>query len=79
MAAAAALVVILAVTVGRASWKHSNSGASLAALLGLIIGLFFIFAAGSPSGATTLASDAAHGVMALAVGLGRFIHAVPTA
>ena len=73
MAGAAVLVVILAIVVGRAAWKHSNSGASLAALLGLIIGLWFVFAAAAPDGAALLAEDAAKGVVALAVGLGKVL------
>lgn len=73
MTGAAVLVVILAVTVGRAAWKHSNSGASLAALLGLIIGLWLIMAVAAPTGAGTLAVDAAKGLGELAVGLGKVI------
>jgi uncharacterized membrane protein YedE/YeeE len=76
MAGAAVLVVLLAVWVGRSAWKKNNAGARLAALLGLIIGLWFVFAAGSPSGAGTVALDAARGVMALAAGLGHVIRAL---
>ena len=73
MAGAAVLVVILAIVVGRAAWKKPNAGARLAALLGLIIGLWFILAAGSPSGAGMLAGDAARGIMELAAGIGKVI------
>lgn len=73
MAAAAVLVVFLAAWVGRSAWSKPNSGARLAALLGLIIGLWAIFAAGSPSGAVTLAGDVARGIAALAAGLGHFL------
>jgi len=73
VAGAAVLVVLLAVWVGRSAWKKNNAGARLAALLGLIIACWLIFAAGSPSGAGTLATDAAKGVMALAAGLGQFL------
>jgi len=73
MAGAAVIVVLFAVWVGKSAWKKPNAGARLAALLGLIIGLWFVFAAGSPSGAGLLALDAAKGVMALAVGLGQFL------
>jgi hypothetical protein len=73
MAGAAILVVILAVTVGRAAWKKPNAGARLAALLGLIVGLWFIFAVAAPTGAGTLAVDAAKGLGELAVGLGKII------
>ena len=73
MAGAAVIVVLFAVWVGKSAWKKNNAGARLAALLGLIIACWLILAAGSPSGAGTLATDAAKGVMALAVGLGQFL------
>lgn len=73
MTGAAALVVILAVAVGRGAWRHSNSGASLAALLGLVIGVWLIFAVADPSGGSLVAVDAAKGIGELAVGLGRIL------
>jgi len=73
VAGAAVLVVLLAVWVGKSAWKRNNAGARLAALLGLIIACWLIFAAGSPAGAGLLALDAAKGVMGLAVGLGQFL------
>jgi hypothetical protein len=73
VAGAAVLVVILVVLVGRGAWKKPNAGARLAALMGLIIGLWFIMAAASPAGAGLVASDAAKGVIALAVGIGRIV------
>jgi len=73
MAGAAVIVVLFAVWVGKSAWKKNNAGARLAALLGLIIACWLIFAAGSPAGAGTLAADVAKGVMALAVGLGQFL------
>lgn len=77
MAAAAVITVLLVVWVGKSAWAKPNAGARLAALLGLLIGLWFVFAAGSPLGAMTLAGDAAKGIMQLAVGLGKFVHALP--
>ena len=73
MAGAAVLVVLLAIWVGKSAWKKPNAGARLAALLGLIIACWLIFAAGSPSAAGMLAADAAKGIMGLAVGLGKVI------
>lgn len=73
MTGAAALIVILAIVVGRGAWKHSNSGASLAALLGLIIAVWLIFAVADPSGGSLVAVDAARGVAALAVGIGKVL------
>jgi hypothetical protein len=73
MVGAAVIVVLFAVWVGKSAWSRPNAGARLAALLGLIIGCWFIFAAGSPSGAGTIALDAAKGVMELAAGLGSFL------
>jgi len=73
MAGAAVIVVLFAVWVGKSAWKKPNSGARLAALLGLIIACWLIFAAGSPAGAGTLAADVAKGVMGFAVGLGQFL------
>ena len=70
---AAILVVILATMVGRGAWKHSNSGASLAALLGLIIGIWLIFAIADPAGGGAVAVDAAKGISALAVGIGKIL------
>lgn len=73
MVAAAVIVVIFAIWIGRAAWGKPNAGARLAALLGLIIGLWFVFAAASPAGAGLLALDAGKGVVAFASGLGRFL------
>ena len=70
---AAILVVILAVIVGRGAWKKPNAGARLAALLGLIIAVWFIFAVADPSGGGTLAVDAAKGIAALATGIGKIL------
>jgi F0F1-type ATP synthase assembly protein I len=70
---AAVLVVVLVILVARGSWKHSNSGASLAALLGLVIAVWLIFAVASPSGGELVAVDAGEGVKALAVGLGHIL------
>lgn len=67
---AAVLVVILAVVVGRGAWKKPNAGARLAALLGLIIAVWLIFAVASPVGGEMVAVDAAKGIGALAVGIG---------
>ena len=70
---AAVIVVILAITVGRAAWKKPNAGARLAALLGLIVALWLIFAVATPSGGATVAVDAAKGIAALAVGIGKIL------
>lgn len=73
MTGAAVLVVVLVILVARGSWKRPNSGARLAALLGLIIGLWFIMAVASPSGGELVAVDAAKGVAQLAVGVGKIL------
>ena len=73
VAGAAVLVVLLAIWVGKSAWKKPNSGARLAALLGLIIGLWFIFAVADPHGGGMVALDAAEGVKDLAVGLGHIL------
>ncbi len=70
---AAVLVVILVFTVGRAAWKKPNAGARLAALLGLIMAIWFIFAVADPSGGGTVAVDAAKGIGELATGLGKIL------
>lgn len=77
--AAAIIVVILAVTVGRACWKKPNAGARLAALLGLTAALFLAFAVTSPSGAATFLTDAASGLGQLFAGIGNVIKMVPHA
>ena len=66
-------MVILAVTVGRAAWKKPNAGARLAALLGLIIAVFLIFAVASPAGAGKIAVDSAIGIGQLFAGIGHII------
>ena len=73
MAGAAVIVVLFTIWVGKSAWKKPNSGARLAALLGLIIGLWFVFAVADPTGGGTAAEDAAKGVAALAVGLGKVL------
>jgi type IV secretory pathway protease TraF len=73
MAGAAALVVLFAIWVGKSAWKKPNAGARLAALLGLVIGLWFIFAVATPNGGELVAVDAAKGVAALAVGIGKVL------
>jgi hypothetical protein len=72
-AGAAVLVVLLVIWVGKSAWKHNNAGARLAALLGLILACWFIFAAADPSGGGLVAADAAKGVTAFAVGLGKVL------
>lgn len=76
MAGAAVIIVLLAIVTGKAAWKKPNAGARFGALLSVIIVCWLILAAGSPSGAGTAASDAAQGVMALAVGLGKTLKAL---
>lgn len=73
MTGAAVLVVLFTIWVGKSAWKKPNAGARLAALLGLIIGLWLIFAMASPVGGETVAVDAAKGIGALAVGIGKVL------
>ena len=73
VAGAAALVVILAVTIGRGAWKKPNAGARLAALLGLTIALFLLLAVASPSGAGKVVVDSATGITNLFKGIGDII------
>lgn len=73
MAGAAVIAILLAIWVGKSAWKHSNSGASLAALLGLIVACWLIFAVADPAGGGMVAVDAARGIGAFAVGLGKII------
>lgn len=79
MTGAAALVVILAIIVGRGAWKKPNAGARLAALLGLIIAVWLIFAVATPNGGELVAVDAAEGIKALMVGIGHVLKAAPYA
>lgn len=67
------IVVLFTIWVGKSAWKKPNAGARLAALLGTIIGVWFIFAVADPAGGALLAEDAAKGVGAFAVGLGKFL------
>jgi hypothetical protein len=73
MAGAAVLVVLFAIWVGKSAWKKPNAGARLAALLGLIIACWLIFAVATPNGGELVAVDAAKGVAALAVGIGKVL------
>lgn len=73
MAGAAVIVVLFAIWVGKSAWKKPNAGARLAALLGLIIGVWFIFAVADPQGGGLVAEDAAKGVEAFAAGIGKFL------
>jgi uncharacterized membrane protein YedE/YeeE len=73
VAGIAIIVILFAVWVGKSAWAKPNSGARLAAVLGLIVGLWFVFAAGSPSGAGVLASEVARGIVMAAHSLGVFI------
>lgn len=65
--------MILVYTVGRAAWKKPNAGARLAALLGLAIAVFLIFAVASPAGAGKVAVDSAIGIGELFKGIGNII------
>lgn len=73
MTGAAVIVVMFAIWAGKSAWAKPNAGARLAALLGLIIAVWFIFAVADPAGGGLLAVDAAKGIGALAVGLGKFL------
>ena len=67
------IVILLAMWVGKSAWKHANSGASLAALLGVIIACWMVFAVADPAGGGLVAVDAARGLGAFAVGLGKIL------
>ncbi len=73
VAGAAVLVVILVYTVGRAAWKKPNAGARLAALLGLSIAVFLLFAVADPAGAGKVATDSAEGIGQMFKGIGNII------
>lgn len=73
MVGAAVIVVLFAIWIGKSAWKKPNSGARLAALLGLIVAVWFIFAVADPAGGGMVAVDAARGAAALAVGIGHLL------
>jgi hypothetical protein len=73
VAGAAVIVVLFVVWVGKSAWKKPNAGARLAALLGLIVGVWFIFAVADPAGGGLVAEDAAKGIGAFAVALGKLL------